>query len=95
MAMGMPYGLQAMLKEGHKHFSGVEEAVLKNIDACKALSQMTRTSLGPNGVQRRMARAAAAGGAAASGGSSSTAHAAHILMRAPACCARLLARRQA
>jgi T-complex protein 1 subunit theta len=49
MAMGMPYGLQSMLKEGHKHFSGVEEAVLKNIDACKGLSQITRTSLGPNG----------------------------------------------
>ena len=27
MAMGMPYGLQAMLKEGHKHLSGLEEAV--------------------------------------------------------------------
>jgi hypothetical protein len=50
MAMGLPYGLQAMLKEGHKHFSGVEEAVMKNIDACKALSQITRTSLGPNGM---------------------------------------------
>jgi hypothetical protein len=49
MAMGMPYGLQAMLKEGHKHFSGVEEAVMKNIEACKALAQMTKTSLGPNG----------------------------------------------
>lgn len=51
MAMGLPYGLQAMLKEGHKHFSGVEEAVMKNIDACKALSHITRTSLGPNGVR--------------------------------------------
>lgn len=50
MAMGMPYGLQAMLKEGHKHFSGVDEAVMKNIEACKALSQITRTSLGPNGM---------------------------------------------
>ena len=49
MAMGMPYGLQAMLKDGHKHFSGLDEAVLKNIEACKNLSQITRTSLGPNG----------------------------------------------
>jgi T-complex protein 1 subunit theta len=40
-----------MLKEGHKHFSGLEEAVLRNIDACKALSQITRTSMGPNGAQ--------------------------------------------
>ncbi|GKV20268.1 hypothetical protein SLEP1_g30421 [Rubroshorea leprosula] len=45
-----PYGIQAMLKEGHKHLSGLEEAVLKNIDACKELSAITRTSLGPNGT---------------------------------------------
>ena len=48
-AMGMPYGLQAMLKEGHKHFSGVEEAVMKSVEACKAISKCTRTSLGPTG----------------------------------------------
>eukprot|EP00887_Chlorella_sp_A99_P001971 scaffold18.g1971.t1 len=52
MAMGMPYGLQAMLKEGHKHLSGLEEAVLKNIDACKQLAQITRTSMGPNGMNK-------------------------------------------
>lgn len=45
-----PYGIQSMLKEGHKHLSGLDEAVLKNIDACKQLSQITRTSLGPNGT---------------------------------------------
>lgn len=39
-----------MLKEGHKHLSGLDEAVLKNIDACKQLSFITRTSLGPNGM---------------------------------------------
>lgn len=49
--MGTPYGLQSMLKEGHKHYSGLEEAVLRNIDACKALSQITRTSMGPNGAR--------------------------------------------
>lgn len=38
-----------MLKEGHKHLSGLEEAVLKNIEACKQLAQITRTSMGPNG----------------------------------------------
>ncbi|KAL9323895.1 hypothetical protein ACSQ67_008752 [Phaseolus vulgaris] len=43
-----PYGIQSMLKEGHKHLSGLDEAVLKNIDACKQLSTITRTSLGPN-----------------------------------------------
>ncbi|GAV72688.1 Cpn60_TCP1 domain-containing protein, partial [Cephalotus follicularis] len=44
-----PYGIQSMLKEGHKHLSGLDEAVIKNIDACKQLSNITRTSLGPNG----------------------------------------------
>lgn len=39
-----------MLKDGHKHLSGVEEAVMKNLEACKELSTITRTSLGPNGV---------------------------------------------
>ncbi|KAJ1701093.1 hypothetical protein LUZ63_000872 [Rhynchospora breviuscula] len=47
-----PYGIQAMLKEGHKHLSGLDEAVLKNIDACKELSAITRTSLGPNGMNK-------------------------------------------
>lgn len=46
------YGIQSMLKEGHRHLSGLEEAVLKNIDACRELSAITRTSLGPNGEFR-------------------------------------------
>lgn len=47
---GLPYGLQAMLKDGYKMFSGVNEAVVKNIEACKELSTITKTSLGPNGM---------------------------------------------
>ncbi|RXH89125.1 hypothetical protein DVH24_006103 [Malus domestica] len=47
-----PYGIQSMLKEGHKHLSGLDEAVVKNIDACKQLSTITRTSLGPNGMNK-------------------------------------------
>lgn len=39
-----------MLKDGHKHLSGLEEAVIRNIEACKGLSTITRTSLGPNGA---------------------------------------------
>lgn len=51
VGLGMqPYGIQSMLKEGHKHLSGLDEAVLKNIQACKQLSQITLTSLGPNGM---------------------------------------------
>ncbi|KAL3534090.1 hypothetical protein ACH5RR_002551 [Cinchona calisaya] len=53
VGIGMqPYGIQSMLKEGHKHLSGLDEAVLKNIDACKQLSHITRTSLGPNGMNK-------------------------------------------
>ena len=41
-----------MLKDGHQMFSGLDEAVLKNIDACKQLSLLTKTSMGPNGDPR-------------------------------------------
>ena len=40
-----------LLKDGHKQYSGLEGVVLRNIDACKKLSKVTRTSLGPNGTQ--------------------------------------------
>mmetsp|Transcript_38344 Transcript_38344/g.90121 ORF Transcript_38344/g.90121 Transcript_38344/m.90121 type:complete len:540 (+) Transcript_38344:133-1752(+) len=45
-------GLQGLLKEGGKHFSGVDEALLRNIEACKNLAQITRTSLGPYGMNK-------------------------------------------
>jgi len=41
-----------MLKDGHKHLSGLEEAVLKNIEACKQLSKITCSSLGPHGMNK-------------------------------------------
>uniref|UniRef100_A0A7S3D0A2 CCT-theta n=1 Tax=Palpitomonas bilix TaxID=652834 RepID=A0A7S3D0A2_9EUKA len=44
--------LEHLLKEGTKAFSGVDEAVLRNIEACKELSNITRTSLGPNGMNK-------------------------------------------
>merc|ERR1711903_302529 len=47
---GLPYGLQAMLKEGHQHISGTDEAVLRSIEACLGLSGITRTSFGPTGA---------------------------------------------
>jgi recombinational DNA repair ATPase RecF len=43
----------AMLKEGHRHYSGLEEAVYKNIDACKQLAAIVKTSMGPNGKERK------------------------------------------
>jgi T-complex protein 1 subunit theta len=45
-------GLQSLLKDGARHYSGVEEAMLKNIEACKQLSTITRTSLGPYGLNK-------------------------------------------
>lgn len=43
-------GLPGLLKDGYKHFSGMEEAVLRNIEATRQLAQITRTSMGPNGA---------------------------------------------
>jgi T-complex protein 1 subunit theta len=40
---------QDLLKEGSKHLAGIDEAVKSNIDACKDLAKLVRTSLGPNG----------------------------------------------
>lgn len=45
-------GLSGLLKEGSKHISGLDEAVLRNIDACKQLSAIVRTSIGPNGMNK-------------------------------------------
>ena len=33
-----------------QHFSGVDEAVLRNITAAKDMSAITKTSFGPNGA---------------------------------------------
>lgn len=41
-----------MLKEGSRHYSGLEEAILRNIQAVKDISNMTKTSLGPNGMKK-------------------------------------------
>lgn len=45
-------GLPGMLKEGYQHFSGVEEAIMRNIEAATAISKKCRTSLGPNGMKK-------------------------------------------
>ena len=34
-----------------QHFSGLEEAVYRNIAACQEMAQVTRTSFGPNGAR--------------------------------------------
>jgi T-complex protein 1 subunit theta len=45
-------GLIDLLKEGSKHLSGVNEAVLQNIEAIKEFAQIVRTSFGPNGLNK-------------------------------------------
>eukprot|EP01135_Chromosphaera_perkinsii_P011413 Nk52_evm58s2391 gene=Nk52_evmTU58s2391 len=53
MAMKIPQvGLQTMMKDGSKHFSGLQEASIRNITACKELAQVTTTSFGPNGMNK-------------------------------------------
>ncbi|MCQ2820920.1 MAG: T-complex protein 1 subunit theta [archaeon] len=42
----------SLLKEGFKHYKGIHEAVMKNIEAIQDLSSMTRTSYGPNGMNK-------------------------------------------
>ncbi|KAM5530196.1 hypothetical protein V8D89_016132 [Ganoderma adspersum] len=38
-----------LFKDGYKHLSGLEDAVLRNIQAVAELSDLVRTSFGPNG----------------------------------------------
>jgi len=49
---GQQPGITGLLKDGGKHFAGVDEALIKNIEACKGLSQITKTSLGPYGMNK-------------------------------------------
>lgn len=51
MGMNLASGLQGMLKEGHSSYEGVDDAILRNINAAKELAAIVRTSLGPNGEQ--------------------------------------------
>jgi len=52
MSYNAAAGLSGMLKDGHRHFEGVEGAVLRNVEAAKGLSRIVSTSLGPNGMNK-------------------------------------------
>lgn len=41
-----------MMKDGAKHYSGLEEAVYRNIEACKELAKTTRSAYGPHGQNK-------------------------------------------
>ncbi|RUS26543.1 hypothetical protein BC938DRAFT_470631 [Jimgerdemannia flammicorona] len=50
MALRVPKStLPQLFKEGYKFSQGVDEAVLRNIEAVHELAEIVRTSLGPNG----------------------------------------------
>lgn len=42
----------ALLKEGTRHLAGVDEALLRNIEAVRDLAKIIRTSLGPLGMNK-------------------------------------------
>jgi T-complex protein 1 subunit theta len=44
--------ISGLLKEGTKNLSGLEQVIVRNIEAVKELSDITRTSLGPNGMNK-------------------------------------------
>eukprot|EP00920_Eleutheroschizon_duboscqi_P009210 GHVT01021055.1.p1 GENE.GHVT01021055.1~~GHVT01021055.1.p1 ORF type:complete len:302 (-),score=62.32 GHVT01021055.1:48-953(-) len=48
--MFAPRGIASLLKEGSRSFSGVEDATCRNIDACRKVSSMTTSCLGPRGL---------------------------------------------
>lgn len=50
--MNTKAGFQNLLKEGFRHYAGLEEAILRNIEMVKKISDMTRTSIGPNGMKK-------------------------------------------
>lgn len=54
MAIPLPRapGMMQMMKEGSRHFSGVDEAVLRSIDACTEFSRSLRSAYGPRGLNK-------------------------------------------
>ncbi len=54
MALHVPRapGFASMLKDGAKFFSGLEEAVLRNVSACKEFSATVASAYGPNGMNK-------------------------------------------
>nr|AWT57841.1 T-complex protein 1 [Chilo suppressalis]AWT57842.1 T-complex protein 1 [Chilo suppressalis] len=54
MALHVPKapGVPQMMKDGARMFSGLEEAVYRNINACKQFAQSVRSAYGPNGMNK-------------------------------------------
>ncbi|PAA75881.1 hypothetical protein BOX15_Mlig007856g3 [Macrostomum lignano] len=54
MALHVPRapGFYSMMKEGARHYAGMDEAVFRNIEACCQMSGMTSTCYGPVGMNK-------------------------------------------
>jgi len=54
MALHVPRapGFASMMKDGARFFSGLEEAVIRNISACKEFAETVQTCYGPNGMNK-------------------------------------------
>ncbi|KAL3277623.1 hypothetical protein HHI36_012964 [Cryptolaemus montrouzieri] len=54
MALHVPKapGFAQMLKDGARYYSGLEEAVIRNINACKEFAYSVRSAYGPNGMNK-------------------------------------------
>ena len=54
MALHVPRapGFASMMKDGAQFFSGVEEAVVRNIGACREFSATVQSAYGPNGMNK-------------------------------------------
>jgi len=54
MALHVPRapGFASMMKDGSRFFSGLEEAVIRNISACKDFAETIQSCYGPNGMNK-------------------------------------------
>lgn len=54
MALPVPRapGFQSMMKEGARYYRGVDEAVLRNIEACSELCRTLKSAYGPKGLNK-------------------------------------------
>lgn len=54
MALPIPRapGFQGMMKEGARYFRGIDEAVLRNIEACSELCRTLKSAYGPKGLNK-------------------------------------------
>lgn len=47
-----PPGFQSMMKEGARYYRGIDEAVLRNIEACVELCDTLKSAYGPKGLNK-------------------------------------------